>query len=155
MADCHEALEAFPHYHNTERIHLGRACNGRTPDEAFPQLLILPFPPDEVQPNTWLHAQHGRVFRRRIRANGTIQVDKHVYYVDKQLTKRSVLVHLDATKRCLWVTVDGVALAKLLPLKDLHDEQMPLFDYLKVLQQEAMSIAYYREMTWRQSGEVA
>jgi hypothetical protein len=118
-------------------------------------LPILPFPPDEVQPNAWLQAQHGRVFRRRIRANGTIQVDKHVYYVDKKQAKRSVLVYLDATKRYLRVMSDGVALAKPLPLKDLHDERMPLFDYLRVLQQEAMSIAHYREMMWRQSGEAA
>jgi len=41
------------------------------------------------------------------------------------------------------------------PLKDLHDEQMSLFDYLKILQREAMSIAHYREMMWRQSSEVA
>lgn len=155
MADCYEALEAFPHYHNTERVHFGRACNGRTPDEAFPLLPILPFPSDEVEPNAWLESQHGRVFRRRIRANGMIQVDKHVYYVDKKLAKRSVLVHLDATKRCLRVTVDGVLLAKPLPLKDLHEEQLPLFDYLKILQREAISIAHYREMMWRQSGEVA
>lgn len=111
MADCYEALEAFPHYHNAERIHLGRACNGRTPDEAFPSLPILPFPSDEVKPNDWLKSQHGRVFRRRIRSNGTIQVDKHVYYVDKKLAKRRVLVHLDATHRCLRVTMDGIALA--------------------------------------------
>jgi hypothetical protein len=154
MADCYEALEAFPHYHNAERIHLGRACNGRTPDEAFPSLPPLPFPPDEVQPNAWLQAQHGRVFRRRIRSNGTIQVDKHTYYVDKNLARRSVLVHLDATQRCFRVTVDGVALAKPLPLKDLHAERLALFDYLKILQREAMSIAHYREMLWRQSGEV-
>lgn len=155
MADCYEALEAFPHYHNTERVHLGRACNGRTPDEAFPSLPILPFPPAEVQANAWLQAQHGRVFRRRIRSNGTIQVDKHTYYVDDKLAKRAVLVHLDATKRCLRVTVDGVALAKPLPLKDLHAERLALFDYLKILQREAMSIAHYREMVWRQSSEVA
>jgi len=32
---------------------------------------------------------------------------------------------------------------------------MRLFDYLKILQREAMSIAHYREMMWRQSGDVA
>lgn len=64
-------------------------------------------------------------------------------------------MHLDATQRCLRVTVDGVALEKPLPLKDLHPEHMPLFDYLKILQREALSIAHYREMMWRQSGDVA
>jgi len=124
-----------------------RLMDGRASDEAFP--------PDEVQLNAWLQAQHGRVFRRRIRSNGTVQVDKHTYYVDDKLAKRAVLAHLDAAKRCLRVTVDGVALAKSLPLKDLHAERLALFDYLKILQREAMSIAHYREMVWRQSSEVA
>ena len=146
MADCHEALEAFPHYHNAERVHFGRACNGRTPDEAFPAA--------EVHPNAWLESQHGRMFRRRIRANGTIQVDKHVYYVDKNLEKQFVLTHLDAKKRCLYITLDGMQIGKPLPLQDLHDEKMSRSDYLKILQKEAMSIANYREMMWQKSGEV-
>lgn len=150
MADCYEALEAFPHYHNAQRIHMGRACNGRTPDEAFPKLPVLPRLPEVVRPNDWLERQHGRVFRRRIRANGSIQVDKHVYYIDHKLAKRSVLVHLDAHKRCLRVTLEG----KPLP-KDLHAEQLDLHDYLKALQQEALSIARYRQMMWLQSGQGA
>lgn len=155
MADCYEALEAFPQYHNAERIHMGRACKGRTPDKAFPTLPILPYPPETVQPNTWLNAQHGRVFRRRIRANGTLQVDKNVYYVDQKLAKRAVLVHLDAKHRCLRVTLEGVAVPKVLPLQDLQPESMLLFDYLKHLKEEATSIAFYRETLWRKSGEAA
>jgi hypothetical protein len=62
---------------------------------------------------------------------------------------------LDAPQRCLHVTLDGVRIAHPLPLKDLHAEHMSLFDYLNILQQEAISIAYYRELHWRQSGEVA
>ncbi|MCL4880521.1 MAG: DDE-type integrase/transposase/recombinase [Anaerolineae bacterium] len=73
MADVYEALEAFPHYHNAQRRHLGRACGGRTPDAAFPQLPTLPALPDTVEPNRWLAVEHGRVFRRRIRADGSIQ----------------------------------------------------------------------------------
>lgn len=155
MADCYAALEAFPHYHNAQRIHMGRACGGRTPDEAFPRLPVLPQLPEVVQANDWLKAQHGRVFRRRIRANGTIQVDKHIYYVNHKLAKRLVLVHLDAVKRCLYITLDGKPLVKALPLKGLHAEQLAMQDYLKLLQQEAMSIAYYRQMVWMQSADVA
>jgi transposase InsO family protein len=155
MADCYEALEAFPHYHNAQRIHMGRACQGRTPDEAFPNLPLLPQLPETVHPNDWLKLQHGRVFRRRIRANGTLQVDKHVYYVDEKLAKQSALVHLDAHHRCFWVTLDGKPLSKSLPLKGLQEEQLELQDYVKVLQEEAMSIAHYRQILWMQSGEAA
>jgi hypothetical protein len=155
LADVHEALEAFLHYHNAQRRHMGRACGGRTPDEAFPKLPTLPALPMLVEPNRWLAAQHGRVFRRHIRSNGTIQVDKHVYYVSQHLAKRAVLVHLDAQKHCLRVTVDGKPLPKELPLKDLHKETLELQAYLKILQEEALSIAHYRHMLWMQSGEAA
>jgi transposase InsO family protein len=155
MADCYEALEAFPDYHNRERIHMGRACQGKTPDDAFPDLPILPALPQTVAPNRWLQVEHGRVFRRRIRSNGTIQVDKHTYYIDQKLAKRSVLVHLDGDKRCLRVSLDGQPHPKRLPLKELHPDEMALQDYLKILQDEAMSIAYYRHTVWMQSAQVA
>ena len=61
LADVYEVLAAFPDYHNTQRIHLGRACAGRTPDEAFPELPELPTLPETVQPNAWLTAYDGRV----------------------------------------------------------------------------------------------
>lgn len=155
MADCHEALEAFPHYHNNQRIHLGRACQGRTPDEAFPCLPALPPLPQTVQPNAWLRAYHGRVFRRRIRANGTVQIDKHLYYIDYKLAKQQVLLHLDAEKRCLFITIDGQSLPKRLSLQGLYAEELDLQSYLRLLQEEARSIAHYRQMLWQQTGEVA
>lgn len=155
MADCYAALEAFPTYYNSQRIHMGRACDGRTPDEAFPHLPVLPALPEAVQPNQWLISQNGRAFRRRIRANGTIQVDKQTYYIGTDFAKRSVLVHLDAQKQCLWVTLEGKVLPDALELKDLYPEQLPLQDYLKLLQKEAISIAYYRHMVWMQSSEGA
>jgi len=155
LADCYEALEAFPDYHNRQRIHLGRACGGRTPDEAFPELPILPQLPDEVEPNRWLTVEHGRVFRRRIRSNGSIQVDKHTYYVDQKHAKRPVLVHLDGKDGCFHVTLDGQPHPKSLPIKDLYPQRMSTGDYLKGLQAEAMSIAAYRRSVWMQTGDAA
>ena len=155
LANVYEAIETFPHYHNAQRLHMGRACQGRTPDEAFPQLPTLPALPESVDPNHWLQIEHGRIFRRRIRSNGTIQVDKHIYYVDERLAKYPVLVHLDGEKRCFRVTVDGLPHAKSLPLKGLYDDSMNLHDYLKLLQEEAQNIAHYHHMVWMRSGDVA
>lgn len=155
LADCYEALAAFPDYHNSHRLHQGRACQGRVPNEAFPNLPRLPRLPEQVYPIAWLQRQHGRVFRRQIRANGSIQVDKHEYYVDEKLAKQSVLVHLDAHQHCLWVSLDGHPLPKKLPLKGLIDGPLALPDYLKILQEEAMSIAHYHQLLWMQSGDAA
>jgi hypothetical protein len=124
MADVYEALDAFPQYHNSQRLHMGRACGGRTPDAAFPNLQTLPSLPDTVEPNRWLEVEHGRVFRRRIRWDGSIQVDKHIYYVGQKLAKQPALVHLDGHNRCLRVTVDGKLVQKVLPLKDLPVEKL-------------------------------
>jgi hypothetical protein len=155
LADCYEALAAFPHYHNAQRVHLGRTCRGRTPDEAFPVLPTLPQLPPQVQPNRWLEAQHERVFRRRIRTNGSVQIDKHLYYVDEKLAKHTVLIQLDAYARCFRVMLEGELLPRVLPLKGLYDEQLELHDYLRLLQQEAVSITAYRQQVWMRSGEVA
>jgi hypothetical protein len=155
MADVYEVLAAFPHYHNAQRVHLGRTCAGRTPDEAFPQLPVLPALPEAVQPNRWLETYHGRIFRRRIRSNGTIQIDKHIYYINYKRAKQNVLVHLDAHRRCLWISWEGLKLPKRLPLQGLQSEYLDLGTYLRVLQDEARSIAAYRRMLWQQTSEVA
>lgn len=94
-------------------------------------------------------------FRRRIRANGSVQVDKHVYYVDAKLAGQSVLVQVDAHQQCLWVLLDGKPLPNSLPLKDLHSGLLELYSYLRLLQHEARSIAHYREMMWQRSADVA
>ena len=154
MADVYEVLEAFPHYHNSQRVHFGRACKGRTPDKAFPDLPVLPQLPDILDPNRWMQADHGRTFRRRVTSNGTIQVDRHVYYVDSKLAKQPVLVHLDAQKQCLWVSNEGKPVKKL-PLKGVYEDEIDLQDYLLLLQDEARSIERYRQMVWQQIGEVA
>lgn len=155
MADVYEALNAFPHYHNAQRRHFGRACAGKTPDEAFPQLPILPALPDGVNPNRWCEVEHGRTFRRRIRANGTIQVDKHVYYIDEKLARQSALVHLNGYHKRFLITVNGKLLPKPLAIKDILPDQLDLQAYLKVLQEEARSIADYRRMVWMKTGEAA
>lgn len=155
LADCHEALERFPHYHNAQRVHLGRACHGQTPDAAFPDLPRLPALPDRVQPNAWLTSQHGRAFRRHVQANGTLQVDKHSYYVGQALAKRAALLCLDAQQRCLRVTVEGHATPLVLPLKGVYPEQLALHDFLNRLQDEALTIARHRQLLWMQSPEVA
>lgn len=85
-----------------------------------------------------------------------IQMDKQLYYIDHRLAKQLVLVHLNAHHRYLRLTMGGKPLPKVLPLKDLQpQEHLHIDDYLKILQKEAMSIAYYRQLMWMQSGDVA
>lgn len=94
-----ELLEQFPHYHNGQRPHQGRACQNRPPDEVFPNVPQLPHLPERVTPNAWLAHEQGRVYRRRVNASGTIQVDRHTYHVGTPYAGQRILVYLDSQQR--------------------------------------------------------
>ncbi len=153
FADAHALLEPFVVYHNTARPRQGDACQNQIPDEAFPTLPTLRKLPARVQPNTWLTAEQGRVYRRRINASGAIQVDKHSYYIGEALAGVSVLVHLDAPTATFHITRDG-HLLKRLPMKGIHPLELDLFEYLRLAQAEARSIEQFRHAHWEQTGEM-
>ena len=152
-----ELLTIFPNYakfHNSERIHQGRACNHRIPDEAFPDLPELPKLPPLVNPNSWIDHYDGRVFHRMGRVGGAFQIDKEVYHVKHLKARQGVLIRLDASLRSFQITQEGniklppVAMQRLLP------EEMNLFEYFNTIKDEAVSIEYYRQRTWKKKSEV-
>jgi len=80
--------------------------------------------------------------------------DFHADY-SQALAKRAALLCLDAPQRCLRVTVEGHATPLVLPLKGMYPEQLALHDFLKRLQDEALTIARHRQLLWMQSAEAA
>jgi len=155
IADAHDAMEQFKHFYHEERPHQGRACGGKTPNEAFPMLPALPHVPDLVHPNVWLEHDHGRVFRRRVNSRGFIQVDKHRYYVGKPHAKKRVLVHLDATNRLFKVN-DGERVIAEFAIEGLSEQDTIRFnEYLKQMCIEARSTELHRFMMWHRRGDEA
>lgn len=154
IAELYDIFPRFIRYHNTERIHQGRACNNKTPDEAFPHLPQLPELPRQVHPNAWISHYDGRVFRRTGRSDGTIQVDKHVYSVKHLIPKQGVIMQLDASTRQFHIFQDGNAQLKPIGMKGLLPDEMGLLDYFAKVKEEAISIEVYRRMTWKKRGEV-
>lgn len=153
-ADAIEVLPGFLFYHNADRVHFGRACNGQTPDEAFPTLPPLPRVPETVNPDAWLWAVDGRVFQRRITSNGTIQIDKHTYSVSYDRAKTNVLVYLDAENKQFHVLQDNTLLRSL-DIKGLHGKgPMDFQDYVAQMKAEARSIEMHRWLTWFRPGEI-
>jgi transposase InsO family protein len=147
IADALDVLDGFQHYHNSERDHFGSACNGLTPDEAFPDLPILPKLPQTVNPDAWIHAYHGKVYRRRVTSNGSVQIDKHNYHIDIHRHKQRVLVHLDADNQQFVFSHDGeIILTK--PIQGLQNGEMSFQDYLKLMKDEARSIEQHRRWMW-------
>lgn len=104
---------------------------------------------------TNVQRSHDRVSVHGVRSSGSIQIDKHVYYLGHKLAGQGVLLHLDAQQQCWHVSLNGKRLPRSLPLKGLHDGPLELQTYLTVLCQEAVSIAHHRERLWLQSGSAA
>lgn len=152
-ADAIEVLPGYQHYINNERPHQGQACHNRIPNEVFPNLSPLPKVPDTVDPDAWLKSQHGRVYRRRINSSGTIQIDRHTYYIDGDYARQSVLVHIDAHNQAFFVSMDDKVL-KRLDMRGLHYNEMDFPTYLLLMKQEARSIERHRQMMWQQKGEM-
>jgi len=154
IADALEILAQFPHYYNHTRPHQGQACQNQTPDEAFPVLPELPSIPETVDPDHWLQHVHGRVYRRRVTSNGTIMVDKHVYYTGQNHAKQQVTVHVDAHNQQFFVLGDGEVL-RTLDISGLHRHRMDFQSYLVVMKAEARSIEQHRLAMWYRVGDVA
>lgn len=147
FADAYEILETFPHYHNAERPHQGRACQNRPPDEVFSTLPKLPELPQQVTPNAWLAHEQGRVYRRRVNASGTIQVDRHTYTVGSRYAGQRVLVCLDAKRRQFHILLND-SIVKTTAIQGLVEGQMEFQDYLKLIQTEARLVDLHRQAMW-------
>lgn len=140
------ACELLKHYrlrYNRERPHQGSACGNRPPYQRFPQLPRLRRLPDSVDLDRWLRAFHGRQFRRRVQANGSVKMDKRSYYVDKGLKGQQVTLRVDADRREFQV-MQGRQIIKTIPIKGLYEEPLEFEVYLKFICQEART-------EWRQT----
>jgi transposase InsO family protein len=132
-------LQAMVPDYNWERPHQGRACGNRPPAIAFPDLPELPQVPTSVAPDAWLSHYHGQTFRRRVSANGSVQVDKHFYYIGLKYVKQAVVLHLDAHHQCLHVTC-GAERVKTLPIKGLFHGALDFRRYVLRMSEEARSL---------------
>ena len=105
---------------------------------AFPDLAPLPPLPEQVEPDHWLQKIHGKFYKRRIQANGSVQVDKQYYYIRKALKGQQILLRVDATARQFKVLLDGKPI-KRVDIKGLYNGVMDLEPYLDLIRQEAES----------------
>ncbi len=128
----------FRYHFNYQRPNQARSCGNLPPRVAFADLPTLPPLPDVIDPDRWLEAVEGQLFKRRVDAAGTIRLDKHRYYIGRALKGRRVVVQIDAPNKQAQVLLDQ-AVIKSLPLKGLQHGLMPLSDYLALIQAEAIS----------------
>ena len=153
FADAHALLDPFLPYYNRLRPHQGAACQNRTPEEAFPALPALPALPERVTPDRWLTVEDKRVYRRRVNAGGSMQVDRHTYYIGQTFAGATVLVHLDAAQALFQITLNG-EVVKVLNIKGLYPGQLALFDYVEILKVETRFIEQYHITNWQKTGDM-
>jgi len=133
-----QVTESFRWHYNAERPNQARSCGNQPPYHAHPVLPRLPPLPDRIDPDGWLRAVHRRRFKRRVQSNGSVSVDKHEYYVKKQLRGRYIVLQVDASQQQFVVWLDG-QLIKPIKVKGLYGEVLGFTDYLALLCQEAVS----------------
>lgn len=133
-----QCVDTYRDHYNLERPNQARSCGNRPPIQAFPQLpRLTPLPP-HIDPDAWLDAIHGKLYKRRVGHNGSVKVDKHRYYIKQALRGQLIVLKVNAPQRCLDV-FHHRHLIKQLPIRGLYDEVLPLQDYLRLICQEAVS----------------
>jgi hypothetical protein len=129
----------YCHHYNYERPNQARSCGNQPPRLAFADLPPLPPLPQIVDPDHWLEAFDGQIFKRRVDANGTVKVGKHRYYIQRGLKKRTILMQIDAANRQFRLSLGKEEPFKTIPIKGLHDGPMPFERYLQLIKAEAVS----------------
>ncbi|MBZ0304907.1 MAG: transposase [Anaerolineae bacterium] len=143
-ADC---LERFAWFYNHERPHQGLSCGNRPPFTAFPDRPTLPALPEMVNPDRWVEGYHGKIFQRRVRANGTVVIDDHFYVIGPHYAGQSVALQLDAVHQTFQVLFMGKPI-QVLPMKGLHFQTYPFQKYLDLMMNEATRIEQARFQHW-------
>ena len=142
LAAAKALLQIKHDFYNRERPNQSTVCSNQPPYEAFPTLPILPHIPDEVDPDQWLVAYHNRLLKRRVTSNGSVQIGKHRYYVDRKLAGQQIIIQINGHERQLDVYHRGCYL-KSKAIKNLYHGTIPFGDYLRLICQEARA-------EWRQ-----
>jgi hypothetical protein len=125
-------------HYNYQRPNQAKSCGNQPPRLAFAQLPPLPPLPEIVDPDRWLETIDGQLFKRRVAATGTVQVDKHSYYIGRAHQGRWVVVQLDAANKQFVIELNSQPL-KTAPIKGLYHGKLAFDDYLAFICQQAVS----------------
>ena len=134
-----QILDTFRDFYNLDRPNQALSCGDIPPAQAFPSLPVLPPVPDQVDPDAWLSAYHGHVYKRHVSSSGSIMVGKDHYYIGKQWRGQRIALHLDAQHQQFQVQHQGKHI-KTLVIKGLHQRMMDFQEFLSTMLAEARSI---------------
>jgi hypothetical protein len=138
LEDVKTVTEKFQKHDNEERPHQGRSCRNHPPEVAHPILPKRPTLPEMVDPDRWLYELDGRWYPRRVKRDGSLQVDGTSYYIKQALAAHRIMMRLNATTCCFDV-FEGETFIKSVPIKGLCGERMALEDYIDLMRERARS----------------
>ncbi len=125
-------------FYNLERPNQAVTCNNLPPSTAIGEVPRLPRLPEKVDPDVWLAHYHKHDFRRTVPSNGSVTVDKYMYYVGKAFIAQKVILRLDAKTRQFDIYCQN-KLVKKKPIQGLYHGMMPFGDYVELMMHEAQS----------------
>lgn len=128
----------FKYHYNYQRPNQAITCANQPPRLAFPYLPQRPSLPQLVDPDGWLRAINGKLFKRRIDPGGRVKVDKHRYYIGQSYQGRYVVLRVEAETKQFVVELANQPI-KTLPIKGLHSQPMTFELYLNLICQQAVS----------------
>ena len=151
--EVREVTDAFLTHYNWERPNQARSCGNRPPRVAFPTLPTLPALPEHVDPDAWLAHIHRQAYARRVQSKGTVEVDRHAYYLKQALAGQQVVLVVNAPERRFDVLL-GNEVVKSVAIKGLVGQPLPFDEYVARMHEEARS-EYRRWLMqhrgWRQA----
>jgi len=146
LEQVREVTTRHREHYNHERPNQARSCGNRPPTVAFPSLPLLPSLPDQIDPDKWLEKYHNTYYKRRVSASGYISIDRHEYYINRQLAGRYIVVRLDGHAKTFEVLLEA-KLIKTLAIKGLYHQVLSFADYLRFICEEARS--EWRRTLWK------
>ncbi len=99
----------------------------------------------------WLNSIQGRIYRRRVTSDGTIQIDRHTYAIGSAYRQQPVAAHILGME--FIVEYQGVMI-KQLPIRGLYGQHVLFDSYLILLREEARILALHYQNLWRKAGDI-
>jgi transposase InsO family protein len=138
LSEVSELTETYLCHYNNERPNQARSCGNQPPRVAYPAFPTLPKVPETVDPDRWLVQINQQAFARRIRANGTLTINREDYYVSRGLAGQRVTCWVNAAEKRFDICQPEGRI-KSVPIKGLYGKTMPFQDYVGLMKQEARS----------------
>lgn len=136
LEEVRQVTATYQAHYNTERPNQATSCGNRPPRVAFPDLPARPAVPLLVDADAWLADVDGHSYVRKVRQNGTVQVDDLPYYLGQHLAGQYVGMVVDATHREFVVLQRGQEI-KRLPIKGLVGAVLPFDQFVAMLAEQA------------------